>query len=50
MNEKLALKNEAAAPTLRHFLGGKSAHTISLFDHFMEEHKKVGGIAAQQRA
>lgn len=41
------LTHMATYPEIAHFLAGKSAHTLELFDHFMESFATVGPITAE---
>lgn len=40
----MALKPSSTQYSLDDFLRGKSAHTLSLFHHFVEQYKQIGNI------
>lgn len=35
------------SPNIQHFLAGKSAHTLQLFDHFMDCFASIGNITVE---
>jgi hypothetical protein len=45
--KKLPLKKQSASaadPTIEHFLSGKTEYTVDLFQHFIQQYKKIGAI------
>jgi hypothetical protein len=40
----MAKKQSSTDKTLEDFLNGKSAHTIALFKHFVDQYKRIGNV------